>query len=86
MRIIECTKCGSSELAQNEGFVQCVYCQSRFVLEAAELLSPSSTIGVVSDIERLLERCRTDPANRRRYASLVLDIDPTNAEAIQFLR
>ena len=86
MRIIQCSSCGSSELNQFDGYAQCIYCQSRFVLEAEDVPERASSIGVGSDIERLLEKCRTDPANRRRYASLVLDIDPTNAEAKWFMR
>jgi len=30
-------------------------------------------------------KCRTDPANARRYAKLVLDLDPTNAQARAYL-
>lgn len=86
MRIIECTRCGSSELTQRDGYAQCIYCQSTFVLEADDRPAVASTIGVASDIDRLLERCRSDPQNRRRYAGLVLDLDPTNAEALRFLQ
>ena len=42
--------------------------------------------GVDSDIQMLLEKCKQDPANRRRYANLILDIDPTNREAAAYLR
>ena len=37
------------------------------------------------DVERLLQKCRTDRRNARKYANLVLDIDPTNQEALKYL-
>ena len=54
-------------------------------MEPDDQAPKDSNIDLNSDVERLLDKCRTDPGNRRRYASLILDIDPTNAEAIQFL-
>jgi len=45
-----------------------------------------TVVGVDSDIQMLLEKCREEPANRRRYASLILDMDPTNQEAAAYLR
>jgi hypothetical protein len=45
----------------------------------------ASVISVSSDIEALLQKCREDPRNRKRYAGLILDIDPTNPEAQQYL-
>ena len=46
---------------------------------------PRSVIDVESDIQALLQKCRDDPLNRTRYASLILDIDPTNREARSYL-
>lgn len=86
MKIVECTRCGSTELFQYEGFAQCAYCQSKFAYEADDLAAKNTTIGLSSDIEQLLQKCKDDPANRRRYAGLILDIDPTNPQAIQYLK
>jgi ribosomal protein S18 acetylase RimI-like enzyme len=41
---------------------------------------------VNSDIEALLQKCVDDPANRKRYADLVLNLDPSNKEALEFLK
>jgi hypothetical protein len=82
---VECTRCGSTELEGGDGFVVCVYCQSRYA-SAPVVVAVETTIGLGSDIDVLLRKCRTEPANRRRYASLVLDLDPTNQEAHQYLR
>jgi len=37
-------------------------------------------ISLESDIERLLQKCRTDPKNKRKYINLILDIDPDNTD------
>ena len=51
-----------------------------------DVSAKETVIGVDSDIQMLLEKCKQDPANRRRYANLILDIDPTNREAAAYLR
>ena len=86
MKLVVCTACGSRELSEEDGYVVCVYCQSRFVPQAEDRLQTETVIGVQSDVEVLLQKCQDDPANRFRYAGLVLDIDPTNQEARQYLR
>jgi uncharacterized Zn finger protein (UPF0148 family) len=86
MKIIECSKCGSPELTEVEGgYVVCDFCQSRFVQQASDLPIKQAVIGVQSDVAALLEKCETDPRNRIRYASLVLDLDPTNQQALKYL-
>ena len=86
MKLIDCRRCGSKELVEQDGFLVCEYCQSRFVPEAVEAPVAKTTIGVRADVEALLEKCRKSPRNAPRYASLVLELDPTNAEALQYLR
>ena len=77
MKLVQCSRCGSKELHEEGGLIVCDYCQSQFVPQADET-RPADTVN-------LLEKCRTDPANRRRYASLILDLDPTNTEAVNYL-
>jgi hypothetical protein len=55
------------------------------VLTAEEMPQKLSNISLNDDIKSLLNKCKNDPTNARRYASLVLDIDPTNSEARRFL-
>ncbi|GEA81954.1 hypothetical protein [Cellulomonas uda] len=86
MILVACVNCGSNDLREHGGYAVCAYCRSRFVLQPDEVPSRQTVIDVNADVQALLERCRDDPANRRRYASLVLDIDPTNPEAIRYLR
>lgn len=86
MKILECSRCGSKELLEVDRYFVCTFCQSKFVPQAAERPPVRTTIELETDIERLLRQCREDPANQARYASLILDIDPLNKEALQYLR
>jgi uncharacterized Zn finger protein (UPF0148 family) len=86
MRLVECNRCGSKALFEENGYVVCAYCQSRFAPQTDDVPPRETVIGIQSDVEVLLRRCKEDPANRRRYASLVLDIDPFNQEAASYLR
>jgi hypothetical protein len=85
MQPVECPKCGSMDLVAQGGYVVCAYCRSKFVPRDEDIPPPESIISVESDIQALLRKCRDDPANSRRYANLILDIDPTNLEAMKYL-
>ena len=85
MKSVGCKSCGSQELYEDQGHFVCVYCQSRFTPEAEDYPRMISIIDVHSDIQMLLKKCIEDSANRRRYASLILDIDPSNVEALKYL-
>jgi transcription elongation factor Elf1 len=82
MKLLECARCGSKELLEKEGYVVCVYCGSRFQSEDS---NHPTVIDVYSDIQLLLRKCIEDPENRRRYAGLILDIDPSNSEVMKYL-
>ena len=84
MKIVECVQCGSNELTEIDGITTCDYCKARYAMEASEMASHGTTISVNSDIEALLQKCVDDPANRKRYADLVLNLDPSNKEALEF--
>ena len=86
MKIIECTRCGSPELTEHDGFVHCDYCKSRFVLQAGDVAVKQTTIGIQSDVDALLQKCQDDPLNSRRYVDLILDIDPTNQKVNQYMQ
>ena len=85
MKLIVCTRCGSRDLLDEGGFVICAYCRSRFAVQADDLPAKESVISLQSDIQLLLQKCKDDPENRRRYANLILDLDPTNHEAANYL-
>ena len=85
MKVLKCTNCGSLELTDHGTYSICDFCRSRFAFTAEGASWKLPAIGVASDIDALLKKCQEDPVNRRRYASLVLDLDPTNRQAKQFL-
>ncbi len=85
MKLVECNRCGSKELFEENGLVVCAYCQSKFVPQVDDRPFKETVIGIGSDIQSLLQKCMDDPSNRRQFASLILDIDPTNRQAIAYL-
>ena len=44
------------------------------------------SIGLDDDVAELLRKCRENPARARKYANLILDIDPDNPEALKYLK
>ena len=88
MKSLNCKCCGATGVAEKNGFVICEYCDAKYILTAEDysfLDAPSSGISLESDIERLLTKCKADPRNARRYANLILDIDPDNQDALMYL-
>lgn len=86
MKLIECIHCGSKELVEENGFLVCAYCQNRYEKPVETEAVADTAIELDSDIEILLQKCQKDPRNCRRYANLILDIDPSNEEALRYLK
>ena len=86
MNLIGCQRCGSNELTEVGNFLVCEFCQSKYALQSGSHAPVETTINLNADVERLLEMCRLEPHNRRRYASLALDIDPLNLQAREYLQ
>ena len=85
MKSVDCKSCGSKELIDDKGYVICAFCQSRFHPNIDTVAGIKTVIDVNLDIQNLLNKCIADPSNRRRYANLILDIDPFNKDALKFL-
>ena len=88
MKRIVCKSCGSNEFAERRNYRICIYCNSKYALEdekASSSIVIANGIALNDDVKRLLDKCQSDPANARRYANLILDIDPTNQEALRYL-
>ena len=82
MRAIICTACGSREFIEQNGTRICRYCGTVYkVLKNVQ----KTSIALNDDISRLLQKCKNDPKNAKRYANLILDIDPLNKEAHKYL-
>ncbi|WP_165170570.1 hypothetical protein [Adlercreutzia sp. ZJ242] len=80
-----CEKCGSSDFVAADGCRICVYCRTKYQIEKVAK-PPETTISIGDDVQELLAKCKADPINARRYANLILDIDPSNAEAKAIVR
>lgn len=82
-----CDRCGSSEFSWNGAVRICAYCRTPYTSRKAANGTGAidSEIGIVDDIGRLLAKCRADPCNAKRYANLILDLDPSNIEALAYL-
>ena len=85
MNALICSKCGASKWKEEEDYLICLYCETKYLKTQEHRVTKSSSIALNKDVERLLQKCKTDKINARKYANLVLDIDPTNKEAIKYL-
>ena len=99
MEALICKNCGANKLIQKSNYMFCPYCESRFAVTKEELQNlfsknhhstlshsgVSSTIALDDDVAKLLKKCKSDPRNARRYANLILDLDPDNEEALKYL-
>lgn len=85
MKLVKCSSCGSTDLVENNGIVVCVYCRSKYASETGGVKPRETIIGVASDIQALLQKCKEDPINRQRFANLILDLDPSNKEVKQYI-
>jgi hypothetical protein len=86
MKIENCEKCGGGEFITRDGYRICQYCNSMYLITPEDIKLKRSSITLDNDIKMLLQKCQDDPANARRYASLVLDIDPGNVDAVKYFK
>lgn len=85
MKSIKCEHCGGDEFFVKDGYRVCKYCKSTFVPSKEELPVKSATIGLNQDVQRLLDKCKLQPHKAKKYARLILEIDPNNKEAKSIL-
>lgn len=85
MKIETCERCGGGDFVDRDGYRICQFCNTKYLITSEDVKQKESNISLDKDIMMLLQKCRDDPANARRYASLVLDMDPSNVEAAQYL-
>ncbi len=85
MKIIVCKKCGANDFSEHENHRVCNYCRTTYIIEQDEKKPKKIVIDVLDDITRLLNKCKDDPKNARKYANLILDIDPCNEQALKYL-
>ena len=79
-----CPNCGSQEYIEEGKFIKCTYCDTRFKKQKKDGFSQDVTIDLADDVSRLLQLCKKDKKNRRRYANLILEMDPFNRMARRY--
>ena len=84
MKIEICERCGGGEFVDRDGYRICQYCNTKYLKMPEDVIRKGSSIALDNDITMLLQKCQDDPANARRYASLVLDMDPGNVDAVKY--
>ena len=101
MEALVCKNCGANAFTRKNDYMYCPYCDSRFAITREERSSGlfgsnshhatlshssvNSSIALDDDVARLLRKCKSDLKNARKYANLILDIDPDNEEALKYL-
>lgn len=86
MKAMICERCGGGEFVDRDGYRICQYCNTRYLIKSEDVAQKGSIIALDDDIEILLQKCKSDPANAHRYANLVLDIDPGNVNALKYCK
>lgn len=84
MKALVCEHCGGDEFEEKGGYRICLYCKSKFEISQKSKKN-TATISLNDDVQRLLDKCKKDPARAFKYATLALEMDPTNEEAIAIL-
>ena len=85
MKSITCEKCGANEWDDQNGYRICKYCGTAYQLTKEDITITKSNISISDDIMRLLQMCQLEPRNAKKYANLILDIDPNNVDALKYL-
>ena len=98
MKALICSSCGASRWKEDDDYRICLHCgtkyekpterQKRYINAALQVAATSQAKSVISlndDVARLLRKCEEEPLNARKYANLILDIDPTNEEALRYI-
>jgi len=86
MKVQICERCGGGEFVDRIGYRICKYCNTKYQITPEDVTRKGTSIALDNDIKMLLQKCQDDPANARRYASLVLDMDPGNVDAVKFFK
>lgn len=85
MKSIVCERCGANEWSNQNGYRVCKYCGTQFQVTSKDFTIKESRVAVNADVERLLKLCAAEPHNAKKYANLVLDIDPSNTAVLKYL-
>ena len=85
MKLIKCETCGSSDFVTKGNSRICRFCGAEYQLFKEDVGVKDTSIDLNDDILRLLQKAKDEPEKAKKYANLILDIDPTNKEALKLL-
>ena len=83
MEIAVCERCGASDFVEDGEHLICSFCRARYEKPKREARKRSH-IALDDDVSVLLAKCESDPRNARRYARLILEMDPFNEAARRY--
>ena len=86
MKRFECSACGATDLYEEDDYVICRYCGSKFKKSIENGFGMESSIELDSDVKRLIEKIEKEPQSTKKYAQLILTIDPHNEYAARVLK
>ena len=81
MKRVVCPNCGADDFVIKGNYKVCAYCDTKFEVE----IKKSAAVMMEDDIQELLQKCKLYPWNARKFANLILEIDPNNREAMKYL-
>lgn len=76
-----CRSCGCHDFIEKDNYLVCSCCGEKHVIEQEK-----PGIDLREDVNRLLEKCRSEPNRAKALAQRILEIDPNNTEALRILR
>lgn len=85
MKELQCNRCGASDWDYFNGYRACKYCGTKYQITSEVRKPYESLIALDSDVQRLLQKCEQEPWNAKKYANLILDIDPTNTDVLKYV-
>ncbi len=85
MRTVVCESCGSNDLYEENGYMVCRYCGTKFLITKDDKPARKSDISLNEDVANLLEKIKQNPERAKKYAERILEIDPNNTEAKRIL-
>ena len=86
MKKIICENCGGNKFTEDKGYLVCSYCGTKYLKTSEDLVVSLPSISINEDINKLLEKCKSDPKHALRYANLILDIDSSNVQAKEIIK
>lgn len=86
MKRFECSACGANDLYEENGYAICKYCGTKFKKTREDGFIEDSSIELDNDVKRLIEKIEKEPQNAKKYAQLILTLDPHNDYAARILK